>query len=36
MEDITNADYILAKNVSKDFEINNLGEYHYWYRISDT
>ena len=28
MEDITDADYIHAKRVCKDFEIKNLGEYH--------
>ena len=28
MEDITDADYAHAKRVCKDFEINNLGEYH--------
>ena len=27
MEDITDADYVHAKNVCKDFEIKNLGEY---------
>ena len=27
-EDITDADYIHAKRVCKDFEIKNLGEYH--------
>ena len=31
MEDITDADYVNAKRVSKDFEIKNLGEYHYLY-----
>ena len=28
MEDITDADYMHAKRVCKDFEIKNLGEYH--------
>ena len=28
MEDITDADHIHAKRVCKDFQINNLGEYH--------
>ena len=28
MEDITDADYVHAKRVCKDFEIKNLGEYH--------
>ena len=28
MEDITDADYVYAKRVCKDFEIKNLGEYH--------
>ena len=28
MEDITDADHAYAKNVCKDFEINNLGGYH--------
>ena len=28
MEDITDADYAHAKRVCKDFEINDLGEYH--------
>ena len=27
MEDITDADYMYAKRVCKDFEIKNLGEY---------
>ena len=31
MEDITDADYCNAKRVYKDFEINNLGEYHKLY-----
>ena len=33
MADITDADYMHPKTVSKDFEIKNLGEYHAW-RIS--
>ena len=28
MEIITDADYVHTKRVSKDYEINNLGEYH--------
>ena len=28
MENITNADYVHAKRVCKDFEIKDLGEYH--------
>ena len=28
MEDITDADYVRAKRICKDFEIKNLGEYH--------
>ena len=28
MEDITDADYVHAKRVCKEFEIKNLGEYH--------
>ena len=28
MEDITDADYVHAKRVCKNFEIKNLGEYH--------
>ena len=28
MENITDADYTHAKNVCKDFEIKNIGEYH--------
>ena len=28
MEDITDADYVHAKRVSKDFEIKDLGEHH--------
>ena len=35
MEDITDADYALAKRVYQDFEIKNLGEYHDLYLQSD-
>ena len=35
MEDITDADHAYAKNVCKDFEINNLGGYHDLYVQSD-
>ena len=35
MEDITDADYMYAKRVCKDFEIKNLGEYHDLYVQSD-
>ena len=28
MEDITNADYVHAKRICKDFEIKHLGQYH--------
>ena len=28
MENITDADYIYAKSVSKDLKVKNLGEYH--------
>ena len=35
-EDITDADYMHAKRVCKDFEIKNLGEYHDLYLKSDT
>ena len=28
MDDITDADYMYAKRVYKDFEIKNIGEYH--------
>ena len=35
MEDITDADYMHAKRVCKDFEIKNLGEYHDLYLKSD-
>ena len=36
MEDITDADYVHAKGVCKEFEIKNLGEYHDLYVQSDT
>ena len=36
MEDITDADYMYAKRVYKDFEIKNLGDYHDLYLKSDT
>ena len=36
MEDITNADYIHAKRVCKDFEIENLGEHHDLYLKNNT
>ena len=36
MEDITDADYAYAERICKDFEINNLGEYHDLYVQSDT
>ena len=36
MEDITDADYMQAKRVCKDFEIKNLGEYNDFYVQSDT
>ena len=36
MEYITDADYMHAKIVCKDFEIKNLGEYHDLYLKSDT
>ena len=35
LEDITDADYMHAKRVCKDFEIKNLGEYHDLYLKSD-
>ena len=31
LENITDADYMHAKRVCKDFEIKKLGEYHYLY-----
>ena len=36
MEDITDADYMHAKRVCKDFEIKSLGEYHDLYLQCDT
>ena len=36
MEDTTDADYMHAKKVRKDFEIENLGEYQNLYLKSDT
>ena len=36
IEDITDVDYAHAKKVCKDFEINNLGEYHDLYLQSNT
>ena len=36
MEDITDADYVHAKRVCKDFEINKLGEYNDLYVQSVT
>ena len=36
LEDITKTDYAHANNVSKKFNINNLGEYHDLYVRSDT
>ena len=36
MEDLTDADYVHAKRVCKNFEIKNLGEYHDLYVQSDT
>ena len=36
MDDITDTDYVHAKRVRKDFEIQNLGEYHDLYVQSDT
>ena len=36
MEDITNADYVHAKRVFKDYKRKNLGEYHELYIQSDT
>ena len=35
MADITDADYALAKRISKDFEIKNIGEYYDLYVQSD-
>ena len=36
MENITNADYTHTKNVSKDFQIKNLREYHELYVQGNT
>ena len=36
MEDITDADYMHAKRVCKDFKIKNLGEHHDLYVQSNT
>ena len=36
MEEITDSDYIHAKGICKDFEIKNLGQYHYLYLKSDS
>ena len=36
MEDITDADYMHAKGLCKDFEIKHLGEYHDFYLKNDT
>ena len=36
MEDITDADYMHAKRVCKDFEMKKLGEYHDLYLKRDT
>ena len=36
MEDITDANYMHAKRVCKDFEIRNLGEYHDLYLKGNT
>ena len=36
MEDITDADYMQAKRICKDFELKNLGEYHDLFAQSDT
>ena len=35
MEDITDAEYVHAKRVHKDFELQKLGEYHDVYVQSD-
>ena len=35
MEDITNAEYMHARRVCKDFEIKNSGEYHNLYLKND-
>ena len=36
MKDITDADYMHAERVCKDFEIKKLGEYHDFYLKNDT
>ena len=36
MDDITDADYVHAKRVWKDFETKNLGEYHDLYVQNNT
>ena len=36
LENITDADYVHAKRVCKDFEIKNIGEYNDFYVESDT
>ena len=36
VEDITDADYVHAEGVCKDFEMKNLAEYHDLYVQSDT
>ena len=36
MEDITDADYMHAKRVCKNFEIKNLGEYYHFYLTYET
>ena len=36
MEDITNAEYMHARRVCKDFEKKNSGEYHNLYLKNDT
>ena len=36
MQDITDADYVYAKRVCKDFEIKRLGEYHDFYVQGNT
>ena len=36
MKDLTDADYMLAKRVCKDFEIKHLDEYHDLYLKRDT
>ena len=33
MDDITDADYMLAKRICKDFKIKKLGKYHDLYLI---